>query len=197
MQTQHQSNISLVASLTNESHAARILGIFRFEDLGNMTRRQLGLPPKMFERLQAGIEAGRRIQETRSGYKAVKKISSSSDAIQYAKREFSRLMTDGKKEEFHIVTLDTKNQVIDTHHISTGTLDSSLVHPREVFRPAIKDSAASIICVHNHPSGDPTPSREDFAVTRRLTESGKMIGIDVLDHVVLGNPNAISIREAE
>ena len=105
------------------------------------------------------------------------------------------MIVEGKQEEFHIVTLDTKNQVLDTHCITVGTLDASLVHPREVFRAAIKDAASSIILVHNHPSGDPTPSREDIAVTQRLTESGKTLGIDVLDHVVLGRSGSVSIQE--
>ena len=95
------------------------------------------------------------------------------------------------------MTLDTKNGVIDTHRITVGTLDASLVHPREVFRAAIKDAASSIILVHNHPSGDPTPSGADIDVTNRLTESGKLLGIDVLDHIVLGHDNAISIRAQE
>ena len=85
--------------------------------------------------------------------------------------------------------------MIDTHQITVGTLDASLVHPREVFRAAIKDASSSIILVHNHPSGDPTPSREDIAVTTRLTDCGKTLGIDVLDHIVLGRNTAVSIRE--
>ena len=98
-------------------------------------------------------------------------------------------------EEFHIVCLDTKNKIIATHQISVGTLDASLVHPREVFRPAIKDSASSILLVHNHPSGDPTPSQEDLSVTDRLEESGVTLGIQVLDHIVLGTSGGVSIRE--
>ena len=86
--------------------------------------------------------------------------------------------------------------MIDSHRITVGTLDASLVHPREVFRAAIRDAAKSIILVHNHPSGDATPSREDFQVTDRLEEVGTTIGISVLDHIVLGNPNSVSIREA-
>jgi DNA repair protein RadC len=146
--------------------------------------------------IMAGIELGRRVAaagETRT----TSKIMGSDDAIVFCQRRFSRLALDQKQEEFHIVTLDTKNQVIDTHQITVGTLDASLVHPREVFKAAIKDSAASIILVHNHPSGDPTPSRADIDVTNRLTESGKLLGIEVLDHIVLGREKAISIRASE
>ena len=85
--------------------------------------------------------------------------------------------------------------MVDTHQITVGTLDASLVHPREVFRAAIRDAASSVLLVHNHPSGDPTPSREDIQVTDRLTEVGKLVGIDVLDHIVLGRGRAVSIRE--
>lgn len=146
--------------------------------------------------IMAGIELGRRVAAL-SDRNLTQKISSSSEAIEFCKRQFARLAADRKQEEFHIVSLDTKNQVIDTHQITVGTLDASLVHPREVFRAAIRDAAASIILVHNHPSGDPTPSREDFAVTRRLTEVGSIVGIDVLDHIVVGHPECVSIREAE
>ena len=144
--------------------------------------------------IMAGIELGRRIA-AESESKVIHKISGSSDAISYCNRRFARLIEDGKQEEFHVVTLDTRNQVIDTHQITVGTLDASLVHPREVFRVAIKDAASSVILVHNHPSGDPTPSREDHQVTDRLTESGKLLGIDVLDHIVLGRKLSVSIRE--
>lgn len=143
--------------------------------------------------IMAGIELGRRIAAM-SDAKVFTKISGSQDAIDFCQRRFARLIEDAKQEEFHIVTLDTKHQVIDTHQITVGTLDASLVHPREVFRRAIKDAAASILLVHNHPSGDPTPSQADRAVTDRLTDVGKLIGIDVIDHIVLGRERSVSLR---
>ena len=181
--------------LRSTDRAEQILKDFPIEKLGQAHRRELGLTPKAYERLQASIELGRRVQESKTSFRAIIKISSSSDAIDYCKRHFSRLISDCIQEEFHIVTLDTKNQIIDSHQITIGTLDASLVHPREVFRAAIKDAASSIILAHNHPSGDPTPSREDVAVTDRLTEVGKTIGIDVLDHIVLGKGKCVSIQE--
>ena len=144
--------------------------------------------------IMAGIELGRRVAAV-SETQPQRKICSSQDAIAFCQRRFSRLIASGKQEEFHVVCLGTKNQVIDSHQITVGTLDASLVHPREVFRAAIRDAASSIILVHNHPSGDPTPSREDIQVTDRLTEVGKLVGIDVLDHIVLGQGRSISIRE--
>lgn len=144
--------------------------------------------------IMAGIELGRRVAKA-SDQRAVTRIGSSSDAIAFCEQKFSRLISDARQEEFHIVTLDTKHQVIDTHRITVGTLDASLVHPREVFRKAIKDAASAIILVHNHPSGDPTPSREDLAVTKRLNEAGELMGIRVIDHIVLGSFRSVSIRE--
>jgi len=144
--------------------------------------------------IMAGIELGRRIAAL-SDKATVTRVTSSSDAIEFCRTQFARLASDARQEEFHLVTLDTKNQVIGTHHISMGTLDASLVHPREVFRPAIKDAAASVILVHNHPSGDATPSKEDLAVTRRLQSAGELLGIKVLDHIILGRDSATSIRE--
>ena len=171
----------------------------RLEDLPGAGRAELkeiscAVEKTAYCQIMAGIELGRRVASL-GDEKITFKISSSSEAIQFCQQHFSRLIADAKQEEFHIVTLDTKNQVIDTHQITVGTLDASLVHPREVFRPAIKDAASSTILVHNHPSGDPTPSPEDIAVTRRLTDSGKLLGIDVLDHIVLGRKSSVSIQE--
>ena len=100
-------------------------------------------------------------------------------------------------EELHVVFLDTKNKPTGTARITRGTLNASLVSPREVFRPAIVAAASAIILVHNHPSGDPTPSREDIEVTKSITEAGRLIGITVLDHIVVGNREAYSIRGGE
>ena len=159
------------------------------------------LPPSDFRQdhdsdvVLAAVELGRRLAEAQLLTDLPEKISGTANAMDYCNRAFHRLATDAKKEEMHILTLNTKNRVIGTHLISIGTLDASLVHPREVFRPAILDSASSIILVHNHPSGDPTPSKEDLAVTRRLEDAGKLLGIDVLDHIVVASGGAVSIRE--
>ncbi len=89
-------------------------------------------------------------------------------------------------EEFHALLLNTQHRVLRVALVSRGILDASLIHPREVFRPAILENAASVVLVHNHPSGDPTPSPEDRAVTRQLSEAGRTMGIRVLDHLVVG-----------
>ena len=94
-----------------------------------------------------------------------------------------------------MLLLNTKNHVLAMPVISVGTLSASIVHPREVFQAAISHAAASMILVHNHPSGDPTPSPEDIAVTRRMAEAGKVMDIPVLDHIILGDDKFISLKE--
>lgn len=147
-----------------------------------------------YAQIMAGIELGRRVSLLRDRInRTPERIRGSDDAIRYCMKEFHRLAVDGVQEEFHIVTLDTQLGPIGTHHITTGTLDASLVHPREVFRPAIRESASAIILVHNHPSGDPTPSREDRSVTDRLTQAGELLGIRVLDHIVVAKESGRSV----
>lgn len=100
-----------------------------------------------------------------------------------------------EQEQFLAVLLTAKNQLIGVEEITVGTQTSTLVHPREIFKPAIRRSAHAIILAHNHPSGDPTPSREDREVTRRMIEAGRVIGIEVLDHLVIGKRRYVSFRE--
>jgi DNA repair protein radc len=99
-----------------------------------------------------------------------------------------------KQEHFAVYFLNSKHQIINRKTISIGSLNSTVVHPREVFRAAIENSSASIICVHNHPSGDPTPSPEDIIMTQRLREVGEIIGIELLDHVIVGRTGWISLK---
>ena len=149
-----------------------------------------------YSQLMAGIELGRRMARAEAAERQTRvRITGSGEAMRFCREEFAFLAHDAVQEEFHIVTLDTKHQPIASHRITVGTLDASLVHPREVFRAAIRDAAAAVLLVHNHPSGDPTPSREDHRVTERLTEAGGVIGITVLDHIVVARDDAVSIRE--
>ena len=99
------------------------------------------------------------------------------------------------ERHFKALLMDTKNRVMRVVTVTIGTLDGSLVHPREVFKEAITASAASIIVAHNHPSGDPSPSREDKAVTLRLVECGKLLGIELLDHIIVGDNRYVSFKE--
>ena len=149
-----------------------------------------------FCQIMAGIELGRRVAMSfAKNTNRVSRITDAEEALRFCRDHFARRASDANQEEFHVVTLDVQLHVISTHRISVGTLDRSLVHPREVFRPAIKDAAKSILLVHNHPSGDPTPSEEDLVVTRRLEEAGVTLGVPVLDHIVVARGGAVSIRE--
>jgi DNA repair protein RadC len=148
--------------------------------------------------IMAGVELGRRVaQAGQQRESPARRIRGSQDALDYCKKnaQFARLASDATQEEFHVVSLDAKHQVLGTHCVSVGSLDRTLVHAREVFRPAIKDAAKAVIVVHNHPSGDPTPSQEDLAVTRRMEEAGKTLAIELLDHIVVARGGAVSIRE--
>lgn len=102
---------------------------------------------------------------------------------------------DSRKEYFLILLLDGKNRIIRRVQVSEGSLNQSIVHPREVFSPAVKESAAAIILVHNHPTGDPAPSSEDIAITRRLKEAGEIMGVKVLDHIIVGDGEYLSFVE--
>ena len=195
LQFEHRTNEELLnLVIQSPSKAKTISEKFDIRDLHDAHPRELDLTPKGYERLMAAIEIGRRVVDSQSTDKATK-ISSSTHAIDFCRNHFARLIREAKQEEFHVVTLDTKNVVINSHQVTVGTLDASLVHPREVFRRAIKDVSSSIILAHNHPSGDPTPSREDVSVTNRLEESGRLLGIDVLDHIVMARAGCISIKE--
>jgi len=102
-----------------------------------------------------------------------------------------------KQEEFKVLLLDSKNRLIREHTVSIGSLDKALVHPRDVFRPAIAHGAASIILVHNHPSGDPTPSEQDILLTRELCMCSKVVSIEILDHVIIGASGYVSMKLRE
>jgi len=99
-----------------------------------------------------------------------------------------------EQEHFVVYCLNSKHHVINRKTISVGSLNATVVHPREVFRAAIENSSASIICVHNHPSGDPTPSPEDISATQRLCEAGEIIGIELIDHVIVGRTGWFSLK---
>ncbi|HZC19248.1 MAG TPA: DNA repair protein RadC [Rubrobacteraceae bacterium] len=129
----------------------------------------------------AAVELGRRIGQVRNRGRPV--VSSPADVDRLLRGRIANL----DRENFVAVLLNTKNEVIEAPLVSVGTLSASLVHPREVFKPAIRASAASVILAHNHPSGKVEPSREDREVTRRLAGAAEILGIEVLDHVIVGD----------
>ena len=118
-------------------------------------------------------------------------ISSPKDVAEYVMKEMMFL----KQEILKVIMLDTKNNIIGIKDVFKGSLNTSIVHPREIFKEAIKKSSSSIIICHNHPSGDPTPSKEDINITIRLKECGKIMGIDLLDHLIVGKDKFVSLKE--
>lgn len=173
--------------------AARVLnsvsGLYGLVDVQVEELMQIqGIGAAKALQIAAAVELGRRIVRKPIGQKI--QIRSANDAAEYVMDRMRHL----KKEHFVTLHLDTKHCVIGEEVASVGSLDASIVHPREVFKVAVKRSASAILCLHNHPSGDPTPSPEDIAVTRRLCEAGKLLGIDVLDHIVVGDGRFVSLK---
>jgi DNA repair protein RadC len=108
---------------------------------------------------------------------------------------FRHTLGEQRKETFHVVLLDRKNRRIKDVQVSEGSLTSSLVHPREVFHPVVRESAAALILIHNHPSGDPAPSPEDMEITERLKKVGDLMGVKILDHVIIGRDRYVSLAD--
>lgn len=141
--------------------------------------------------IKAAIELGRRFQKLGPSIAFHEALCSSEAVVQYYRSTLKQI----KKEFFHCVLLDTKNKVIRSDQISAGSLTASIVHPRETFRAAIRESAAAVIFIHNHPSGDTKPSQEDILLTRRLVHAGEVLGIQVLDHIIVGDGGHFSFRD--
>jgi DNA repair protein RadC len=148
-----------------------------------------GVGPVKAVQIKAAVELGKRISafspETRPT------IRSPADVGQLVMSELRH----AAREYFKALLLDSKNQVLRIATVSVGSLNESIVHPRELYREAIRHSAAAVIVVHNHPSGDPTPSAEDIEVTVRLRDAGRVVGIDLLDHLVIGDGRWVSLKE--
>lgn len=168
---------------------------------GRTLRRLATLPPGVLE-TEPGIgaaTAARIVAALELGRRAAAEPDGRDEPIRGPVDVFSRigpLLRDLRQEEFHALLLNTQHRVIRDVLVTRGILDASLIHPREVFRAAIVESAAGVILVHNHPSGDPTPSQEDRAVTRQLVSAGSAVGIPVLDHVIVGEGRYVSLAEA-
>jgi DNA repair protein RadC len=138
--------------------------------------------------ITAAFELGRRLESYPEKGKAI--VKSPENVL----NEVRSRLKGRKKEHFLTLFLDTRNQVLGVASVSVGSLDSSLAHPREVFKEAISANAASVIFVHNHPSGDPQPSEDDIKLTRRLVEAGNIVGIEVLDHVIVADKVCASLK---
>ena len=163
------------------------MGTFETEDLLKIE----GIGPGKASTLMAAVELGKRIAASR---KTEKYVADDPDMIADMFMEDLRYE---KKEYFKSVILNTKSEIVAVDNVSVGELSSTIVHPREVFSRAIRKSAYGVVFVHNHPSGDPTPSSEDIATTERLVEGGRILGIKVLDHVIIGDGRYESMRSLD
>ena len=164
-------------------------GISKLSELSLKELQEIdGIGPAKAMQIKALFEFNKRHNLSKENGKPIK---SAKDVFQYA----SQRILDDKKEQFMILLLDTKNRVIKDETISIGTLNASVIHPREIFKSAIKESANSIILVHNHPSGEPEPSQEDTEITEKLFDAGELLNIKVLDHVIIGKDNYYSFKE--
>ena len=186
--TAEKSAIDIASEMTADGGLyKRLAGITRLNELTNIK----GLGQAKAATVLAALEIGRRIASA----KPIEKIhlSCPQDVADFL---MPRLRY-AAKEQFVVILLNNKNKVIGTEVVSEGSLSSSIVHPREVFAPAILHHAAAIMVAHNHPSGDPKPSIEDEEVTRQLLRSGKVLGIPLIDHMIIGDGNYYSFLENE
>ncbi|WP_027409462.1 RadC family protein [Anoxybacteroides tepidamans] len=183
--TKNESVLELAQRLLHYFEGLRLLKDATVQEITSIK----GIGAAKAIQVLAAIELGRRI--SRLSYDERYVIRSPEDGARYVMDDMRFL----SQEHFVAIYLNTKNQVIHRKTVFIGSLNASIVHPREVFKEAIKRSAASVICAHNHPSGDPTPSREDIEVTKRLAECGRIIGIELLDHLIIGDQKFISLKE--
>lgn len=185
---QNASSIALaedVLSICDEGLFS--MGTFEADDLLGIE----GIGPAKASMLMAAVELGKRISASR---KPEKYVADDPDMIADMFMENLRYE---KKEYFKSVILNTKSEIVAVDNVSVGELSSTIVHPREVFSRAIRKSAYGVVFVHNHPSGDPTPSEEDISTTHRLVEGGNILGIKVLDHVIIGDGRYESMRSLD
>lgn len=193
--------LAIVLSTGSQGHSslqlAAVLLSGNGQGLGALARRPVadlartpGIGVAKASRVAAALELGRRLQEEGRGDRP--RIKTPADVYRW----FAPRLADLSAEEFHVLALDTQSGVLRDLLITRGILNSSLVHPREVFRAAIAEAAAGIIVVHNHPSGDPTPSANDRAVTRQLVDAGRVLDVPVYDHVVIGAGRYVSFAES-
>ncbi|WP_042342329.1 RadC family protein [Bacillus timonensis] len=183
--SKEESVIQLSNRLLHRFEGLRLLKDASVEEITSIK----GIGTAKAVQIMAAVELGRRIGKLQYEDRYV--IRSPEDGAKYVMEDM-RFLT---QEHFVCLYLNTKNQVIHRQTIFIGSLNASIVHPREVYKEAFRRSAASIICIHNHPSGDPAPSREDIEVTKRLVECGRIIGIELLDHLIIGEHKFVSLKE--
>ena len=185
--SRRESALELAAMLLSREGGIAFLADCLPEELAGIR----GIGNAKAARILAGIELGKRLAQRRR-----EKPPAGMDCALQAAQLLMPDMRYLKKEHFRTVLLNVKNQVISVETIAVGGLSSAVVHPREVFMPAVRKSAGSILLAHNHPSGDPRPSSSDVELTKRLMEAGELLGIPVVDHIVIGDGKYVSLKEA-
>lgn len=181
----NESAVQLATRILAQSGGLRNLPDLSLEDL----QQNKGIGPDKAVMIKAALEMGCRLATTpREGAGSITNPREAADL-------FMEELRYKKKEYFKVLLLNTKNHVISREEISVGSLSASIVHPREIFNIPLRKSAASVILIHNHPSGDPSPSQEDLEVTRRLVDAGNILGINVRDHLIIGDGCYFSFRE--
>jgi DNA repair protein RadC len=183
--TKHVSAIQLAQQLLMKTNGLHGLVDFHLDQFTQIP----GLGKVKAMQIKAGIELGRRLAKTSRAERYV--VRSPEDAANYLMEDMRYL----KKEQFVCLYLNTKNEILAQETLSIGSVNASIVHPREVFQAAILHNSTSFICAHNHPSGDPTPSPEDLNVTKRLKEVGELMGIPLIDHIIIGERKFISLKQ--
>lgn len=198
--TDQLSDVELVAAIlgrkTHDEACTRIATVLATDGwigglpLAEVAREYGSVGPKSLARLEAAIELGRRTLAARAARKATT-VATPEDVVRVVKP----LLIGRDREVFLCLALSTKNNLLRIIEVSVGSLNSSIVHPRELFREAVMVSAASVVVAHQHPSNDSTPSGADIQLTRRLAKAGEVLGIELLDHVVIGGDSHSSLRE--
>lgn len=179
-----ETALEVAQRLLSQPGGLRYLAEASLEEL----KGQKGIGLAKAAQIKAAIELGRRLAAFRPERPVIKGPADAAHLLMDEMRYLDR-------EHFRTISLNTKNRVLAIDNVAVGSLNSSYVHPREVFKGPVRRSAAAVILVHNHPSGDPAPSLEDIQVTRRLVEAGKVLGIEVLDHLILGDGSFVSMKE--
>jgi len=183
--TKGESVMVIAQTLLSEFRTIKKLAAASIEEITKVK----GIGIAKATQIKAALELSKRLEEQDDPEPKIA-VKSPEDVIRSVKNQ----VKGKKKEHFFVLSLDTRNHLIESEEVSKGNLDSSIVHPREVFQKAIVNSAASVIFVHNHPSGDPTPSNDDIQLTKRLVDVGELIGIEVLDHIIVCDHTHLSMK---
>ncbi len=180
-----ETAVGLAQRILRETNGLRGLAAMNATELTNIK----GIGPAKVAQIKGALELGKRLYEAQRRERKV--IRTPDDAAHYVESDMRHL----DREHMGVLCLDSKNHVIAFEKISVGTVNASLAHPRECFKAAIKHSAVAVIFVHNHPSGDPTPSNEDVQLTKQLKNAADLLGIELLDHIIIGDGDWRSLKE--